>query len=423
MLISAKYDNTYLISSRKRKRWTAEEEVELFTSLESKERDLYRLFFSLHSLCLPLTQKIQSLLYEEGEMTDVINRGLIRMIRDLSDTKNKRHTHKALFDTIESVIAEFRLLDAPRLWTAYVVNEIANSEMLLNSGMKNVGQIVNSAAYQRWAQEVKKESSKIQTIKNNFIEDNLGLVGRMIMQRYRTPRIQTSFADLQQEGYFGLLKAMNRFEYRKGLKFSTYAAWWLRHALSRALSDKDKTIRIPVHIQDKIQKLNIIKHDFFRKHGREPNVQELVELSGFAENTVREIKDSMVFYSLDRSLGHDKDEADERTGKDLIADETSLNPMEEYSCKEVNESLLSALKTLTPRELAVIEYRFGLNVTPIPTSRQKRFNDEGVTLADIGNKFDLSRERIRQIERNALQKLEVYLGKQKIKASSDISAL
>ena len=252
--------------------------------------------------------------------------------------------------------------------------------------LKEIGKVPLLSA-QEEIELAKRMADGDQEAKQKLAEANLRLVVS-VAKRYVGRGML--FLDLIQEGNLGLIKAVEKFDYRKGYKFSTYATWWIRQAITRAIADQARTIRIPVHMVETINKLIRVNRQLLQEYGREPRPDEIAAEMGISEEKVREIiKVAQEPVSLETPIG---EEEDSHLG-DFIADDVTPAPADVAAFTLLKEQLMEVLDSLTPREKKVLRLRFGLD------------DGKARTLEEVGKEFNVTRERIRQIEAKALRKL------------------
>ena len=291
-----------------------------------------------------------------------------------------------LLDEEDEVIEELEEVEEVRVEETAEVLEGVSTEDPVRMYLKEIGNVPLLTSEQEVDLAMRVEAGDVQA-KRELTEANLRLVVS-IAKKYVGRGMP--FLDLIQEGNMGLMKAVDKFDYTKGYKFSTYATWWIRQAITRGIADTGRTIRVPVHMVETINKTLRMTRQLLQELGREPTPEEVADRLGVPASRVREVlKISRDPVSLDTPIG---EEDDSHLG-DFIEDDTALSPADSATFSMLREELANALESLTERERQVVKLRFGLE------------DGRARTLEEVGREFNVTRERIRQIEAKALRKL------------------
>jgi RNA polymerase primary sigma factor len=328
-----------------------------------------------------------------ANLKDIINRirSNERTILDIC-VKQASMPRKTFIETFKANETNLRWIDnhlKSNEKYASTLEECKEEILRYQKRLKNIEKVSNLSIHE--IKEINRKMSigeaKARRAKKEMIEANLRLV-ISIAKKYTNRGLQ--FLDLIQEGNIGLMKAVDKFEYRRGYKFSTYATWWIRQAITRSIADQARTIRIPVHMIETINKLNRISRQMLQELGRDPQPEELAERMDLPEDKVRKVlKISKEPISMATPIGDDEDS---NLG-DFIEDTNVLLPADTATNAGLSESTREILSSLTPREAKVLRMRFGIDM------------NTDHTLEEVGKQFDVTRERIRQIEAKALRKL------------------
>jgi len=319
--------------------------------------------------------------------------------RSLAETSKKR-TGKGLDPSIVALANKLRVLDIDRIYMETALNEIQRVGRSID-GLPFEGSVsfpTNTKTFRDFVEVAAKKATVLKLAKNEFVKANLRLVVS-IARRFNHGRLP--LADLIQEGNIGLMKAVERYDYRRGFRFSTYASWWIRHAISRALADKGRAVRLPVHMIDAYHRIAKSQRELQSKLERPPTTQEISAATGIEPDKLEKMKTFLAEspVSLDRPVSDE----DGRRLIDVLTDPNEVPSVpEQMSSTETQSEMLKILADLKPIEADILRKRFGLS-----TDKEK-------TLKEIGDEYHLSRERVRQLQEQALGKMRRAMAKREM---------
>ena len=369
-----------------------EEEFESARTIEALELDLWIHLVSFPQVADALLSVVEATL--EDEVKQIAS--LRRMLRGLPGRASAA-ARKRYLTLCQTTAQSIHPLDIDRCALFAVIEEVGKIEgghsELVATGRSGLN--VRSKMFSAYMTGVRQKFSLTQRARNDFVKSNLRLVVS-IARRFNHGRMPLS--DLIQEGNIGLIKAVERYDYRRGFRFSTYASWWIRHAISRALADKGRAVRLPVHMIDAYHKVAKTRRELSNRLGRQPTSDEVANESGIAVDKVRKLEGFLMEQAV--SLDREVSDEDGRKFVDFIEDTEADLPSDRVMNESMNDQVMELLGELKPIESDILRKRFGL------------VGGREQTLKEIGEDYNLSRERIRQLQEQALGKIRRALRRQ-----------
>ena len=374
-----------------------EEELAVATRIARLRREYWTALLAYPPFVEPIADLVEQKLEAEDVPRPEVEamRAASRNLRDRETRVNRQE-----YDVVAAALVE-RMAEAD---VDGLVADVVNADLeLLNDGKREgLTLTVNvprqgSKPFEAYLLKVRTAGASLRDAKNAFVKANLRLVVS-IARRFNHGRMPLQ--DLIQEGNIGLMKAVDRFDYRKGFRFSTYGSWWIRHAISRAIADKGRAVRLPVHMIDAYHKLSKAKRELEMLHGREPTIEELAKHTGLAPAKIERMGGLLLdqAVSLDRPIGDD----DGRRVVDFLEDADATTATDTLEAEAISEQVRQVIMLLRPIEADILRKRFGLD------------DDSELTLKEIGEQYSLSRERIRQLQEQALGKIRRELKRREV---------